>query len=460
MTRKEFIPRPWQPPMLAHLVEHPRSLLLAKMGAGKTGVALRVLRHMEVLDQTPVLILGPKRVVVKAWTDEVLTWKGLEGTRYTPIVGNPSARFNALEQGSQLFGINYENLPWLIRHYGKHWPFKTVVADECTHLKSLRGRGGGTRAAALARIAHRYIERWIGLTGTPSPNGLQDLWGQMWFVDQGQRLGRTYSMFKDRWFRPSKNGYGVEPWSFSQREIEAAISDVALTIDPADYLPLQSVIETIVPVALPAAARRVYTDMEKQLYTELVRAERTHEVEAVNAAARTTKCLQIASGAVYDDDKHVAHIHDAKLDALHSIVEETGRTPLLVAYQYQHERERILRRFPQAEALGADSSAVDRWNAGKIQMLLAHPASAGHGLSMQHGGNILVDFSSGWNLEHDEQIIERLGPTRQYQSGYDRPVYRYRIVAERTVDEIVSARRESKRDVQDLLLEALKRRYA
>lgn len=455
-----FVPRPWQPPMIDHIAEHRRCALFARMGAGKTGAVLTALSAVEALDEAPVLIIGPKRVARKTWPSETAKWTQTAHLDVSPIVGTLTERFQALGKDRAFYSINYEHIPWLVEHFGRNWPFKTIVADELTRLKGHRLKGGGRRAASLARVAHRYCDRFIGLTGTPSPNGLKDLWGQLWFIDQGQRLGRTHEAFRDRWFRPSLSGFGVDPFDFAQQQIQDAISDVCLTIDPADYIKVDSVIETDVPVYLPAKARRHYREMEQQMYTELEADFSVHEIEAVNAGVRTQKCLQLAGGAVYTDEfsKEFETLHTAKIEALESIIEEACGAPVLVSYQFRHELHRILKHFPQARYFDDDPQTEDAWNRGEIPIMVSHPASAGHGSNLQYGGNILVDFGSGWDAEGDDQIIERIGPMRQMQSGLNRPVYRYRLMAENTVDYLVKQRRDTKRSVQSILLEALKRR--
>lgn len=462
-SRIPFIPRPWQPGMMEHIARQRRCALFAKMGSGKTSAVLIGLQSIEALDEAPALIVAPKRVAKNTWPKEVERWNETAHLRVEPIVGTLTERFQALARPAQFYTTNYEQIPWLVRHFGRNWPFRTIIADESTRLKSHRLRNGSQRAAALAKIAHRYENRFVELTGTPSPNGLKDLWGQLWFLDRGERLGSSFDAFSQRWFRPSRDGYGLEPFPFSQEQIQDAIRDLCLTVDPADWIKLDKVIETDILIELPTKARDVYRKMEKEMFLELERSGALHEIEAVNAASRTLKCLQIASGALYLGEasdpgaREWADLHDAKLDALASVVEEACGTPILVSYQFKSDLVRILKTFPQARYFDDSRETEDEWSAGRIPMLIAHPASAGHGSNLQHGGNILVDYSSGWDLEADDQIVERIGPMRQYQSGLDRPVYRYRLIAEDTVDVLVKERRTSKRRVQDILLEAMKR---
>lgn len=447
--------------MMDHVIENPRCALFAAMGSGKTGAILHALRGIGALDQAPGLILAPKRVARDTWPGEVHKWSSLAGTEVTPIVGSQTERFQALALGSQWFSTNYEQLPWLQKHYGRNWPFRTIIADESTRLKGMRAAGqGGQRTNALARVAWLpQVERFVELTGTPSPNGLKDLWGQLWYLDKGTRLGTTYTGFMARWFQKDFNGHGVEPTQWAQPQIQDRIRDLCLTVDPRDWIDIADPIETDVVVRLPDKAMDYYRKMERQMFMELEPLLGGHEVEAVNAAARTNKCLQIAAGFVYHEGEGgLAELHDAKIEALDSIREEANGMPLLISYSFRHELALLKRHFPQLRSINeVDCTDDGEWNKGKVPMMAAHPASAGHGLNLQHGSNILVDFSSGWNEEYDSQIIERIGPMRQYQSGLDRPVYRYRIMAEGTVDFLVKARRQSKRSVQSILLEAMKK---
>lgn len=299
-----------------------------------------------------------------------------------------------------------------------------------------------------------HVKRFIELTGTPAPNGLDGLWGQAFFLDRGIRLERTYTAFKHRWFQKGWDGFKVEPLPHAQADIMEQLQDLCITVEPNRDIKVREPIVTSVYVDLPPKARALYRDMEREMFMELG----DIKVEAFNAAAKTNKCLQLANGAVYVDKAgNWEPVHDAKLEALDSIVEEANGMPVLVAYQFRSDLARILKAFPKARHLDKNPKTIEDWNKGRIQLLAAHPASAGHGLSLQHGGNILAVFGQTWDLEHYLQMIERLGPMRQAQSGYDRDFYLYNILARRTLDEAVMLRRESKKSVQDTLLEYMKR---
>lgn len=470
--------RPYQHIAHDHLLEVKRCALWAGMGMGKSVSTLTALNTLYALGMsTPTLVLAPKRVAQTTWPDEVKSWSHLSGLSVMPIIGSEKERLMALKYDTPIHSINYENLPWLIDHFGERWPYRTVVSDESTKLKSFRGSvqtsakgttfiraGGGMRSRALARIAHDKINRFIQLTGTPAPNGLIDLWGQAWFLDAGKRLGRTFQSFKDRWFKMGYDGFSIDPLANAQEEIQMRLSDICLTIDPKDWFDLKEPIVTPVYVDLPIKARGLYRQMEKEMYMEL----ESMPVEAFNGAAKSQKLLQLSSGCVYvdptaDSDYHprsreFKEVHDVKVQALDEIVEKSAGMPILVAYHFKSDLARLRRAFPSARELDDDPTTIKDWNAGKIPMLLSHPASAGHGLNLQHGGNIIVYFSHDWSLENRDQILERIGPVRQMQAGYDRPVFVYNIIARDTIDEDVLLRVATKRSVQDILLESMKRR--
>jgi SNF2 family DNA or RNA helicase len=375
------------------------------------------------------------------------------------ITGTEKERIAAIKTPAQLYTTNFEQLVWLVAYWGDKWPYTTVVLDESTKVKSFRLRQGGKRAQALGSVAHTRIKRLIELTGTPASNGLKDLWGQSWFVDAGVRLGRTFTAFSQRWFVTAPDGFGITPMKGAQAEIQDRLRDVCLTIEAKDWFDLRQPIINNIEVTLPVKARKHYKEMEKEMFTSL---DTGHEVEAFNAAAKTQKCLQIANGAMYVGEGAIewTELHKAKLEALDSVIEEAAGMPVLVAYHFKSDLARMMKAFPQGRHLDKNPQTIRDWNAGKIPVLFAHPASAGHGLNLQDGGNIIVFFGIDWNLENHLQIIERIGPTRQLQAGYDRPVYIHRIIAKDTVDELVLERLETKREVQDILMAAMKRRRA
>jgi SNF2 family DNA or RNA helicase len=452
--------RPYQKLIIDHILDKERCNAFVPMGLGKTISTLKAIEATRLVDDSPVLVLAPLRVAQSTWPDEVKKWK--LDLPVTAVVGSAQERMMRLRDDSAVFTVNYENLPWLVdffKYNPRPWPFKTIVADEVTKLKGFRTRQGTKRAKALAEVAHKKVDRWIGLTGTPAPNGLKDLWGPMWFVDGGQRLGKSFSAFSQRWFRTGYDGFGLEPVAHAQAEIQTLISDICLSLDAKDYFNLSEPITNRITVDLPYKARQQYRDMEKKMFLELEGHLGPTAIEALNAASKTQKCLQLANGAIYtDESKNWSEVHDAKIQALEDIVEESGGAPVLVAYHFKHDLARLRAAFPRARQLDTEPGTIRDWNAGRIPILLAHPASAGHGLNLQDGGNILVFFSVNWNLEEHQQIIERIGPVRQLQAGHNRPVFIHYILANETVDFDVLERLESKATVQEVLMKAMKRR--
>lgn len=435
------------------VLEHPGAALWLEMGLGKTVSTLTAMQELiEGLECHKGLVVAPKRVVNRVWPKELDgRWSHLQGLSFTVLRGTPSEREAKLAQPTDIHIINYELLLWLVKQL-KRWPYDLLVLDESTKIKN----NSGKRFKAL-RKARGATRRIVELTGTPSPNGLHDLWAQVYLLDGGIRLGRTVTAFRDRWFDRIPMGDYVkwQPKPNAQDEIQQRCSDICLSMRAKDYLELPDLITNTVEVELPAQVYDRYREFEREMFIEL---SKETEIEAMNAAALTTKCLQIANGAVYTDDEgNWQGMHTAKLDALQEIVEEAG-SPVIAVYQYKHDLIRLQQRFPEGRALEDSEALEDAWNAGKIPLLFVHPDSAGHGLNLQFGGNVIAFFGLTWNLESYQQVIERIGPTRQAQSGLDRPVFLHHIVAAGTVDEQVLERVRTKRGVQDLLMQATRLR--
>ena len=461
MTRRKYTPRAFAPLVVQHFGDHPRCALWGKPGVGKS---ILTLTHLEVLhnvlgEDRPTLVVAPLRVARDGWAKESEKWEHLKGFEVVPVVGTPDERKAALRKQAPVYTTNYEQLPWLVEHFGKKWPFATIVADEATKLKGFRLRQGTQRAQALAKVSHTQVARFIQLTGTPASNGLEDLWGQAYYLDAGQRLGRTFSAFRDRWFRPSKAGQFTK-WSqaeHAQEEIQGRLSDICLTLDPKDWFDLADPIVNVIEVELPSSARSAYRELERELFTMIA----GNEIEAMNAAAKSQKCLQLCSGAVYlDPERHPpgswAEVHTEKLDALEELAAETGDDPILVAYQFKSDLARLLKRFPEGLNL-SEPEGMAAAMAGKGKLWFGHPASMGHVVDgLQYHCNTIAFFAQDWNLEYHDQVLERVGPMRQMQAGKDRPVFVHYLVARGTIDELVMSRRASKRNVQDLLLDYLK----
>lgn len=478
MKKRLYVPTDPQKLIIDFELAHQRCGIFAGMGLGKTSSTLCVLDSLfdYGIETKPALIIAPKRVAQSTWPGELKKWSNFSALDVSVLLGSPAQRVQALKRDVPLFTINYENIPWLLEWLKTNeweWPFGTVIADESTRLKStrvvqliskkgnafLRSSGGSVRGGALAEIAHAHVHRWINLTGTPAPNGLKDLWGQTWFLDKGERLGRSFSAFEQRWFMHvvgNNNYQKLAPMPHADREIHARLRDICLALDPRKFFDLEKPITRTIYVELPDSARQLYKKLSKEFYAEL---EGT-PIVATNAASKSMKCLQLASGAIYTesaDGKTLQwkEIHDVKLQALQSVIEEAAGMPVLVSYFFKSDKARLAKAFPKARLLDDDPQTIEDWNDGKIPVLLCHPESAGHGLNLQDGGNILVFFSHWWSLESFVQTVERIGPMRQKQSGYNRPVYVYFIVARGTEDENVMLRRATKQKVEDVLMEAL-----
>lgn len=474
---KLFTPRPYQDLIVDHIVQHPRCAVWAGMGLGKTVSTLTALEAIDALsgDAYPALALGPLRVARKVWNEETQKWAHTKDVvSVSKVIGSVDQRTTALKYHAQIYSMNYENVPWLIEHFNGRWPFRTIIPDESRKLKAYRTKQGGAMTKALAKVAwHPNVKHFIELTGTPSPNGLRDLWGQLWYLDQGQRLGRTYTAFEQRWFgykrirdvlRPGKSHVLPVIQQGADADIHRLVHDLCLSIRAADWFDVKEPINVVVKVELPPFARKLYNEMERKLFIQI----ENHEVEAFSAGAKTMKLLQLANGAAYldpdvsnDDDPRNRAFRvttDAKIEALESVIDEAEGMPIIVAVQFKSDIARLLKAIPGSRLMHSERDEDD-FKAGLIPVLIAHPKSAGHGIDgFQDVTNIIAFFGHWWDLELRQQIIERIGPVRQIQSGNDRPVFVYDIVAEDTIDEDVIARHATKRSVQDLLLEATKRR--
>ena len=396
-----------------------------------------------------VLVVAPLRVAEDAWAKESAKWDHLRGLRVVRVLGSQAQRIRALETDADIYCINRENIPWLVKYYGTEWPFDGVVLDELSSFKSSSSK----RFKAMRKV-RPLIKHIVGLTGTPSPNGLIDLWAQIYLLDQGKRLGRTLTEYRNRYFNPGRrNGYVVYDWvpkDGAEDEIYRRISDICISMKACDYLKLPERVDVVRTVKLDNEAQTAYTEMEKEAVLALGPNE---IVDAGTAAVVSGKLLQIANGAVYDENGKTHIIHESKLDTLEDVIEAVNGRPVLVFYAYQHDLERIMQRFPQARKLEG-SAEIDAWNRGEIPILLAHPAGAGHGLNLQAGGNHIVWFGLTWSLELYQQANARI-----YRQGVKgERVTITHLVAEGTIDEDVMRVLDGKATRQDALLEAVKAR--
>lgn len=398
MTRA-FSPHDYQRDAMRHLHANPRAALWMPMGGGKTVATLTALNDLSLVEDVfPALVLAPLRVARTVWGPETQKWAHLNHLRVSVVTGSVKERRAALVDPADIVCMNYDNLVWLVEYYGKDWPFGTVVADESTRLKSFRLRQGSKRAGALGRVAHSKTNRFIELTGTPSPNGLEDLWGQAWFLDRGVRLGHSFSAFSDRWFQQGRDGYSLEPMPHAQREIEDKLRDICLTVTG---LPVDEPIVNEIQVELPPAVREMYRGMEKDMFAQLAQ----DGVEAVNAAGRTNKLLQLCNGAIYLSEEaergQWREVHDAKLGALESVIEEAAGAAILVAYNFKSDLARLLKAFPRGRVLDSNPQTVVDWNAGKIPLLFAHPAC------LHPDTEVLTEFR-GWHRIVDVTPLDRV----------------------------------------------------
>lgn len=474
---ERLILRPPQPPMILFMRTTPRCGLWAGMGIGKSSSALFVIDMMMLLGELdfkrPALVMGPARVAKDTWTDERDKWIQFKDIIIIPICGTPEERIKKLKIPAHVYTISYELLPWLVAYWMKKWPYRTIIADELERLKGFREKAhhekrfksghigtdksgaSGKRAFAIGRVAHNLTDRWINLGGTPAPAGLKDLWGSTWFLDRGERLGRTFTDFKNRWFRLKWSGVGIEPLPFADEQIHAALKDICLTVDPADYYDLQKPRINTIKVRLPPRARALYAKLEKEMFIEL---ESGAKINALTAAGLTNKCLQLANGAMYTDYPAWEEIHRAKLDALESCVSESGGMPLLVQYSYKSDKARILKAFRRSVDISTPRGLA-AFKSGDADLGVAHPGSMGHGIDgLQYVTNQLVRLGHVWKLSETMQFLERIGPMRQFNAGLHREVAIHNLIAEDTLDEDVLDAHENHRSVQDALLVAMKRR--
>lgn len=436
-------------------VDHPYCALFLDMGCGKTVSTLTAINRLmfEDLEINKVLVIAPKRVAEDTWTKEAAKWDHLKHLRISRVLGTERQRKDALRADADIFVINRENVCWLIAQYRGTLPFDMLVIDELSSFKSPKAQ----RFKAL-RMVRPQFSRVVGLTGTPAPNGLTDLWSQIYLLDQGERLGKTVTGYRQKYFRPGRsNGQVVFDYKLldgSEEAIYRRISDICVSMKAEDYLELPPRMDHSVEVTLPSPVRTQYESFEKEEILKLLEQEKENTISAANAAALTNKLLQFSNGAIYDGDRAVHELHEAKLDALEEIVEAVNGEPVLVFYSFRHDIGRIKRKLKDYRPRElVDAKDIDDWNAGNIQVFLAHPAGAGHGLNLQKGGNIIVWFGLTWSLELYQQANARL-----HRQGQTRPVQVYHLLASGTMDEDVIKAISGKADKQEALMQAVKAR--
>ena len=438
LTRKNL--HPYQEKAVQFVKDNPKSALWIDMGLGKTVSTLTALSELKRDNEIgKTLIVAPLRVATHTWPTEIATWSHID-MRYTVIAGKSAAkRSEALDEDTDLHIINRENIPWLVEQFGQRWPYDCVVIDESSSFKSHTAK----RWKSLRKVIGK-IKRMIQLTGTPAPNALLELWPQMYLLDKGERLENSRGKFLSKYCtlvgNPQWNQWAVKPDRADA--IHKAVADVVLRMKADDYIDLPERIDINVPVVLPPKARKTYEDMKRDFLV----AYDGGEILSVNAAVQINKLLQISNGNLYTEDGDVINIHSAKLDALREIVDSTNE-PLLVAYSYKSDLEILMREFPEAVVIDNDNSVLDKWNNGDITILLAHPASAGHGLNLQKGGSLIVWYGLSWSLELYQQFNARL-----HRQGQTKPVRVLHILAENTADHAVLTVLAEKEGVQDKLL--------
>jgi len=433
------------------IISHEKLGLFWEMGLGKTVVTLSAIARLkyDMLDICKVLVIAPKKVAEGTWTAEARRWDHLKILRIQTVIGTAQQRIRALMTPADVYVIGRDNVVWLVEYYRNAWPFDMVVVDELSSFKNPQAR----RFKALkAMLPH--IRRVVGLTGTPAPNGLEDLWAQVYLLDQGARLGKTISWYREQFFRQNLYTHQFIARPGAEETVQAAIKDICFSLSAKDYLTMPELIVDDVPVVLDPAAEKAYRKMEKDMLLNVD----LNTISAATAATLTGKLLQLCSGAVYTDDHTVAHIHDCKTEALSELIEGLNGQHALLFYGYRHDIPRITAaiaavskrlRVKQYEG----QADADAWNRGEIDVLLAHPASCAYGLNLQQGGHHIIWFGLTWSLELYQQANARL-----YRQGQEHPVVVHRLLVREGMDESVAEALEGKRDTQDALMYALRAR--
>lgn len=416
------------------------------MGLGKSVITLSAIFDL-CLDSflvCKVLVIAPLRVARDTWPAEIKKWDHLKGLSYSVAVGTEKERIDALKKQSTLYIINRENVDWLVHKSGIPFHFDMVVIDELSSFKSY----GAKRFKSLLKV-RPSVKRIVGLTGTPSSNGLMDLWAEFRILDLGQRLGRYISHYRNTYFKPDKRNaqiiFSYKPLPGAEEEIYKQISDITISMKSTDYLKMPEYVSNEVFVTLSDKEWKVYSEFKEEMVANLG----DEEIDAVNAAVLSGKLLQMANGAVYDSENKAHMIHDKKLDALEDLIEGANGKPVLVAYWYKHDLERIKERFPVRQI--QSSKDIEDWNDGTIPVAVIHPASAGHGLNLQSGGSTLIWFGLTWSLELYQQTNARL-----YRQGQRDTVIVHHIITKNTIDEDVLLALTKKEKTQDALIDAVK----
>lgn len=435
------------------ILELPSVGLFLDMGLGKSVITLTAINELKFyrFQVCKVLVIAPKKVAEGTWQKECAKWDHLQHLQISTVLGSEKKRMAALNAAADIYVINRENVTWLVDLYRDQWPFDMVVVDEFSSFKSHSAK----RFKSLAAI-RPHVNRFVGLTGTPSPNGLMDLWSELYLLDGGERLEKRFGAFRERYFRPGRsNGYVVYeylPRKGSREAILNKISDICISMKADDYLTLPDCIDNEVPVVLDNQARKAYNTLERQMVLEL----EDEDLTVTSAAALSNKLIQLANGALYDAYRGVHEIHSAKIDALMELLESLNGKPALLFYSFQHDKWRILAALHKTKLRVHTLNSVadqDAWNAGEVDVLLAHPASCAYGLNLQQGGNHIVWFGLPWNYEQYVQANKRL-----HRQGQTEKVIVHHLVVQDSRDEDVMKALGKKEKAQDYVLESLKAR--
>lgn len=451
----QFVPHAYQKHCIDKIIELDKVGLFLDMGLGKTVTTLTAIKELKYnrFQVRKVLIIAPKKVAEGTWTKEKDKWDHTQMLRVSPVLGSVKKRIKAINTPSDLYVINRENVVWLVDYYRNAWPFDMVVIDESSSFKNHSAK----RFKALVQVMSK-IKRLVELTGTPSPNGLNDLWSQIYLLDEGRRLGKRYGQFRERYFDPGRRGpqgfvYDYDPKDGAEQSILSAISDICISMKAEDYLQLPDMVIHEIPVSLDAKAEKAYKGLERKMILEL---PENDEISVTSAAALSNKLLQLANGAVYDEEHKAHEVHTSKLDAFLELVESLQGKPLLVFYNFQHDKERILKVLGTKKLRVKELKTVqdeDDWNHQEIDILLTHPASSAYGLNLQQGGNHVCWFGLTWNYELYTQANKRL-----HRQGQTEKVIVHHLICSGTRDEDVMKALKKKEGVQDFVMESLKAR--
>jgi SNF2 family DNA or RNA helicase len=435
---------------IQHVIKEPFSALFLDMGLGKTVITLTVINHLiKTLDVSKTLVVGTKKIVESVWDAQAKEWEHTKHLRFSKIVGSAAKRRVAMKADADIYLISRDNLAWLIAEYGgKYMPYEMLVVDELSSFKS----HASMRFKALKHVIPCFSRR-VGLTGTPAPNGLIDLWSQLFIIDEGKRLHKHIGKYRAEFFSPAaSNGaivYSYKANKTAEDQIYDKISDICISMKANDYLDMPDKINNYIKIQLSDKVKKDYDAFEKESVLELFNKE---SVTAVNAAVLTNKLLQFANGAIYDVEHNAHSLHDEKLDMLEELVEAANGNPVIVATAFRHDTSKIVKKFAALKPviLKTPQDEAD-WNAGKIKMLLLHPASGGHGINLQKGGNIIIWFGLNWSLELYQQLNARL-----WRQGQTKPVFVHHLICEGTMDEQVMSAIKAKDNKQESLMAAVK----